>query len=585
LSVQSIDVPRAGWRGPVFGWRQREGSGLRLALAIFVLAFCAMPVTRLVAAAFDGGLSDFWKVLDTPDVWKATGNTLQVAFGSGVLALLIGVVFALILSVTTLRARTALAFIMVLSLMIAPQISALAFKTLAGPASPLLKLIGLAPAPGTPNPMLGAFGIMLVMGLHHAPLVAITMASGLASIPRSVIEAALLEGASPWQVVRNILLPLLRPFILTASMLVFVAGAGNFGIPALLGLPVGYVTLPTLIYRKLASFGPSTIGDAASISVLIAVIAGTGVIAASLLLARAQNRLESDHRIEPFWRLGRWQLPVEAAVWSFVALTIVLPLASLLATSVVPAYGVRLSLESFTVAQYAEVLLRQDLTVRAFRNSFMLAGSTALSLAVVSLAAAYLLDRTNPKLRALAFSLIELPYAVPGIVLAIACILLFIKPLPLINVSIYATPWIILFAYHARFFAIALKPALAAMATLDRSIEEAAICDGVKLRQRLRYIVLPLVFPAVFAGMLMVFLLAFNELTVSALLWSAGTETLGVALLSLEDSGLGAEAAAVAVAATTLVCLLMLAMQMMSKWLPDQALPWQALAGPRRQGG
>ena len=83
--------------------------------------------------------------------------------------------------------------------------------------------------------------------------------------------------------------------------------------------------------------------------------------------------------------------------------------------------------------------------------------------------------------------------------------------------------------------------------------------------------------------MLMVFLLAFNELTVSALLWSAGTETLGVAMLSLEDSGLGAEAAAVAVAATTLVCLLMLAMQVMAKWLPDNALPWQALAGPRKQ--
>ena len=82
---------------------------------------------------------------------------------------------------------------------------------------------------------------------------------------------------------------------------------------------------------------------------------------------------------------------------------------------------------------------------------------------------------------------------------------------------------------------------------------------------------------------LMVFLLAFNELTVSALLWSAGTETLGVALLSLEDSGLGAEAAAVAVTATLLVLALMLAMQMMARRLPANALPWQALAGPGKQ--
>ncbi|MBU4529957.1 MAG: iron ABC transporter permease [Hoeflea sp.] len=580
MTVTTVAGPRLRWRGPSIGWRQREGRGLMLALAVFIVLFSVIPVGRLILTAFDGGVVAFWQVIDAPEVWRASRNTLVVALGSGGLAMLIGVSFALILSVTNLRARTALAFIMVLSLMIAPQISALAFKTLAGPASPLLKLIGLAPSPGTPNPMLGQFGIILVMGLHHAPLVAITLASGLASIPRPLIEAARLEGASPWQVVRYIMLPLLRPFLLTAALLVFVAGTGNFGIPALLGLPVGYVTLPTLLFRKLASFGPGAINDAAAISVLIAAIACTGVIAAGLVLARAQNRLESDHRLEPFWDLGRWRLAMEMAVWGFVALTILLPLASLVATSVVPAYGVRLSLESATLRQYAEVLFRQDLTVRAFRNSLMLAGAAALSLGVIALISAYVLDRAKPKARAAAFALIELPYAVPGIVLAIACILLFIKPLPLIGVSIYATPWIILFAYHARFYAIALKPVLAAMATLDDAVQEAAVCDGVGLYHRLRHIVAPLVFPAVFAGMLMVFLLAFNELTVSALLWSAGTETLGVALLSLEDSGLAAEAAAVAVAATLLVLVLMLVMQLMARRLPPDALPWQGLAGP-----
>ncbi|PWV95281.1 iron(III) transport system permease protein [Hoeflea marina] len=587
MTVDSIAVPRPAWRGLAPDWRWREGSRLTLALAAFVVLFSLLPMGRLIAAAFGGGVVAFWQVLDTPEVWRAARNTLAVAFGSGALALVVGTGFALVLSVTTLRARTPLAFILVMSLMIAPQISALAFKTLAGPASPLLKLVGLAPSPGTPNPMLGGFGIILVMGLHHAPLVAVTLASGLASIPRSLIEAALIEGASPWQVVRLIVLPLLRPFILTAALLVFVAGAGNFGIPALLGLPVGYTTLPTLLYRKLASFGPGTIGDAAAISMLIALIAGAGVIAAGLLMARAHSRFENDHRIEPFWMLGRWRPVVEIAVWGFVALTILLPLASLAATSLVPAYGVRLSWRSMTLAPYAEVLFRQDLTVRAFRNSLALSGATAISLGAMTLASAYVLDRARPKLRAAAFAVIELPYAIPGIVLAIACILLFIQPLPLIGVSIYATPLIILFAYHARFFAVALKPVLAAMATLDHAVEEAAICDGVPLRQRLCHIILPLVFPAVFAGMLMVFLLAFNELTVSALLWSAGTETLGVAMLSLEDSGLAAEAAAVAVSATALACLLMLAMQMLARRLPDNALPWQALAGPRtgRAGG
>ncbi len=53
--------------------------------------------------------------------------------------------------------------------------------------------------------------------------------------------------------------------------------------------------------------------------------------------------------------------------------------------------------------------------------------------------------------------LVDLPYAIPGVVLAIACILLFLRPLPLIG-SLYATAWIILIAYLMRFFTLALKP-------------------------------------------------------------------------------------------------------------------------------
>jgi iron(III) transport system permease protein len=72
-------------------------------------------------------------------------------------------------------------------MMIAPQVAALAFSLLA-PNSPILSLIGSAP-PGTPNPLLGRGGIILVMALHHAPLVAITLWTGLRSVPQALVEA------------------------------------------------------------------------------------------------------------------------------------------------------------------------------------------------------------------------------------------------------------------------------------------------------------------------------------------------------------------------------------------------------------
>ncbi len=68
----------------------------------------------------------------------------------------------------------------------------------------------------------------------------------------------------------------------------------------------------------------------------------------------------------------------------------------------------------------------------------------------------------------------ELPYALPGVVMAIASLLLFLKPLPLLGFHIYNTIWIILYAYLARFFVLALRPTVSGLHQIDRSLEEAA---------------------------------------------------------------------------------------------------------------
>jgi iron(III) transport system permease protein len=76
------------------------------------------------------------------------------------------------------------------------------------------------------------------------------------------------------------------------------------------------------------------------------------------------------------------------------------------------------------------------------------------------------------------------------------------------------------------------------------------------------------------AGGLMAFLLAFSELTVSALLWSAGTETIGVVLYNLEEAGLASQASAVAVVIVAVVTVAMLALDALGRYLPAGTLPW-----------
>ncbi|TWG92428.1 iron(III) transport system permease protein [Mesorhizobium sp. J18] len=567
-------------------WSDSEGGFISALVVAAVLVFCLVPIIQLVAAAshvFASGAAEAVALLTEPAVMRATLNTLAIAAGSTLLAVPVGSLVALALATMELKTRRSLAFVFVLSLMVAPQVTALAFKTLAGPSSPILNFLGLAPPPGTANPMLGFGGIALVMGLHHAPLVAIVIASGLVRVPKMLVEAAMLDGARPLAIVRDVILPVIRLNIFSAILLSFVAGVGNFGIPALLGLPVGVLTLPTMVYRRLASFGGGAINDAALVSLLIALIAGTAVVASAWLMSRRNVRTDAERQMEPFIRRRAVTGPTEAALWLFFAATILLPLASLVARSLVPAYGVMLSFETLTLSQYTEVLWRQALIQRAFANSLAYAGGAAVILAILSFLLAYVIDRRLAWARMAILPVVEMPYALPGVVVAIACILLFVNPLPLGGLTIYGTAWIIVFAYLASFLAIALKPVIAAVSSLERDVEEAALIDGAGVAARLWTIILPLVLPSVAAGGLMVFLLAFNELTISALLWSAGTETLGVALLNLEDAGLGAEAAALAVVATGIIAALMVVLEMASSCFPENALPWHQLAVPGRR--
>jgi iron(III) transport system permease protein len=279
--------------------------------------------------------------------------------------------------------------------------------------------------------------------------------------------------------------------------------------------------------------------------------------------------------LQPFWHLGPARPLVATGLWLLIALKLGLPFLALLGEALTPALGVALTWQSLTFDKFTEVLLRQDVTMRAFRNSFLFAGAAAIILAFTSIAFAYGLERRMGRFRRAVELVVELPYALPGVVLAIACILMFLKPLPLIGVSIYATPFIILFAYVARFLPLALKAPVAAMAQIEAHHEEAARLDGATLWQMLRYIVAPILAPAAMVSALMVFLIAFNELTVSALLWSSGTETLGVVLFSLKEAGLAGEAAAIAISASAIILVVMLGLDLVGRRLPENVLPWR----------
>jgi iron(III) transport system permease protein len=556
---------------------RRAGFSLPALAVLLVIALLSLlPMVRLVIAAVAPGgeldLAAFADRLGRPASLRAMWRTLDTAFFGAVLAMLLGGPFAIAVAMSDLPGRKALGFLLLLPLMIAPQVTALAWLHLSGPSSTLFGMLGLAPPPGTPNPMLGRKGIILLYGVQHAPIVFVTLRAGLARVPRDLVEAARAAGAGPLKALVTIVLPLMRPYLTAAAALAFVSGVGNFGIPALLGMPVNYLTLPTLIYQQMSSFGPAVLPQMASLSVLIGALALAGVAVRSLALSEKSARYAGG--IPARLPLGRWRMPLAVLAWLVIGLILILPALALMTTALVPSFGVPLTLDTLTFSNFAEVLTRQASTMRAFRNSTLLAGGAALILALGAVPMAVAMERFGDRTRRLLGGAMELPYAVPGIVLAIACILLFLRPLPLIG-SLYATAWIILIAYLMRFATLAMQPAATAVRQIPRDLDEAAAVSGAGAARRLATITTPLVAPAAVAGGLLVFMSAFNELTVSTLLWSSGNETLGVVLFSLEEAGLGAHAAAVAVSTIVVVIAILAVLDRFAARLPSGVLPWR----------
>ena len=173
------EVMRTGPRAPTaFG----ADVWLLLVVGAFVFALAILPMGRLLLEGVAPGgrfdLSVLAEVMHAKSTWLATERSLTTAAGGTLISVLIGTAFALLVALTDLRAKTALVFCFMIPFMVPPQITALSWIQLFGASSPLLKALGMAPALGTPHPLYSPEGIMLLLGIQHAPLVFLALRAG-----------------------------------------------------------------------------------------------------------------------------------------------------------------------------------------------------------------------------------------------------------------------------------------------------------------------------------------------------------------------------------------------------------------------
>lgn len=543
--------------------------------AFLVVAFCVLPLLRLLVEAVLPASDHSWPLaaLASPIVLKAGINTVISSLAATAVALILGGGLALAIGLTDVRGKGTLILLSMLPLLIPSQISALEWIKMLDAGAPVRALLDTLFGPLKGHPLYGAGGVSWVMGLEHTPLVFLSVAAAVRGLPCDLVEAARAGGAGNFRIFRTIILPLLGPALMAGATLAFVSAIGNFGVPALLGIPGRFTVLTTLIYQRLSGFGPSILGETAALGLVLTLLAGIGLMLQRLALRRAPL-LRRVGPTGPILQLGRARLPMELALWLVLLMLTVVPLASLVGAALIPALGVPLTLETATLRNFAYVLFDYAPTRRAFVNSTLLSAAAALFTALLAVVLAYYAEARHWRWMRRLDAAADAPYAVPGTVLAIAIILIFLKPLPLVGVSLYGTAWIILISYISRFLALTLRPMTAAMRQLDPTLEEAAQLAGAHGPRRLAGIVLPSLRAAVMSGAVLVFLTAFNELTLSALLWSQGHETLGVMVFSLQNEGAGGNAAAVASLAVIVTLALAALATLGARRLPKGTLPW-----------
>lgn len=501
-------------------------SALAMVLWIAVAAIVLVPLGAILVLAFAG---DQFGILLDDEVVQASVNSLVSAIASAAAAVVVGTTFAILLERTDIAGRRALRLLAMTPLLMPPFVGAIAWLGIAGPTAPI-NLWWRGMFGGPLWSIYGADGVILLLTVHSYPIVMLIVTAALRRVPADLEQAARIAGSGPLRSLFAVTVPLLRPALLSSFVLIAVGNLADFGIPSIIGLPERFTTLATLVYRFLQS---GTVDDplavVAAIGVVLLVIALLGLLL-DLLIGRRGWELDASASPPQELELGRVRGTISAAMW-FVVLTVtVLPLFALLTQTLLKAPGVPLTFENLTLDHLITAVTSANALAGA-SNSLMLAVLAAVVCGALGLGIGVTATRTRTRGSRALHAVTMLPQAIPGIVLAVAWLVLAPR------IGLFNTPWLILCAYITSFTAIVLQSVTAPLAGTPTSAEEAARIAGAGRLRSLMDISSRLAMPAAISGAVIVAVTAVRELTLSVLLLSPGSQTLGVAIFNLQQSG------------------------------------------------
>jgi iron(III) transport system permease protein len=540
IATERSDRPQQVDRGARQIERILPAAAVAIGLLLVIGPFVSTAVRSVTATGtgFAFTLGNFTSLFADGNFLEALRNTCLSGLGATFFSCLLGFILAWIVARTDIFGRGWFEVLNLIPFFLSPYVGAVAWLYLAAPNSGLLQnmlgdyrwLIGFLN-------IYSIGGIVFVLSLFYTPYIYLLLIGPMRRIDGALEDAARVHGASFVTTLRTITIPLLMPSLMSGALIVFVTSAGLFDVPLALAAPKGIHTIPTDIYTAVQY--PTDFGRATALGMLM--------MAVTVLFTAVQRRYIAKRRFDTVSGKGYRPRPANlgpagrAAALSiefvYLSVSVVLPVIALMLVSLSSIWSGHFRWQNASLSNFDYVLFNYGLTQNALKNSLILAVSGATICVTIGLLQAYYLRRPGTFGRRFAEPLLSLPLGIPGIILGLGFLIL------LIRTPLYGTLAILLIAYVAHFYPLAMRGIGAMFLALNPELEQSARASGATWLQTMWMVVLPLVRPAIIAAWLMLFVIFVRELGATILLYASGTETISVALVQLSERSFGYVAA------------------------------------------
>lgn len=514
-------------------------------LIVIVGFLTVCPVVMLIAGSFSSGFGTFGDfttakylaAYSDPGMADMLWNTVIFTLGSALLATSLALFLAYLNTRTNLPWKFLFGVISIIPMMIPHILFAASWVLLLNPSNGILNRL-LMEAFGLQSSLFDIYsmpGMILVEGLLDLPIAYLIVAPAMSAFDVSLEESSRVCGASSLRTLVRITLPVLRPAILAAVILVIVRSLASFAVPSVIGMPGRIYVLASHIYRIVATGFAADYGQAAAV--------GMSALAASICLIVIYRHLtaKSEQFVTVSSRgfkpamidLKRWRHPLFAVVGTLSFVLIILPVLVLFYTSLTP-YVMPPGARAFSLMNWKHWIqvLNDPVSLLSLRNSLILGFSGATLGVILSIFIAWVIVKVRTAEAGILESLSFLSFSFPGIVIGVGFMLFFVRT------PLYGTLWALLIGYIATYLPYGIKPLSSAFIQIHSHLEESSRVCGATPFQTLRRIVIPLLIPGIVSGWILMATMFVRELTLSVVLSRPGTEVLAVQILRFAEDGL-----------------------------------------------